>query len=411
MKSANRIIGSLLIVFSIMQEFPTLAANLIIYGLFYLMALVYLIITKQLTISIDYYLIFSVVWIAYSVLGYIWSIHVYFWLRNTFILIIIFIAILVFRSLIRTTEDALFFSKVWFLLVIVANGFGWLEIFSGRYLFSTGTNILRYSVVKWPMFTFTNANDYSTYVAISLPLASLYSLNNRRNSWRIANLLLIASCIIMFLKIDSRANVLGLLAGLIVFVILYYVNKKYHTIMFFIALSLVLLAMVVIIFVSFLRDNINYNFLSRSDQTRITLILTSLSFLKSTYFVGVGAGNLNHYLDIYSSIYFKQPFSYVHNWWIEVLVNFGVPIFIGYLIFWVKLFYTNLLSASNKSKTNAILSSALVVFVICSISPHSILLMKWLPLFTGFVVGSTAAFNKRNDYFDTKIMVNYFSSQ
>lgn len=70
-----------------------------------------------------------------------------------------------------------------------------------------------------------------------------------------------------------------------------------------------------------------------SANVRKFLILNGLHFLDKTHYFGVGSGNVEAWMKKYGV---KVNKSNMHNWWAEVLVNFGVIIFLLYmsLYFW-----------------------------------------------------------------------------
>jgi len=111
-----------------------------------------------------------------------------------------------------------------------------------------------------------------------------------------------------------------------------------------------------------------------SIETRTNLVRNGLSLLYSTAGFGVGAGNAEYYL-------LTNP----HNWWLEILIDYGILIFVGYIIFYMGIIQ-NLWKLYHKKQTReekmiceALLVS-LVGFFLASISSSSIMAFKpqWL---------------------------------
>lgn len=71
----------------------------------------------------------------------------------------------------------------------------------------------------------------------------------------------------------------------------------------------------------------------QSATVRKYLILNGLHFLQKSHYMGVGAGNIEPLMDGAPKVNKVN----MHNWWAEVLVNFGVIIFVLYmaLYFWM----------------------------------------------------------------------------
>ncbi|MFC4077400.1 O-antigen ligase family protein [Salinithrix halophila] len=72
----------------------------------------------------------------------------------------------------------------------------------------------------------------------------------------------------------------------------------------------------------------------QSISIRKALIMNGLHFLARSHYLGVGAGNIEYYMLGAPGVGAK---SNIHNWWAEVLVNFGVGVFLLYmtLYFWM----------------------------------------------------------------------------
>jgi teichuronic acid biosynthesis protein TuaE len=112
---------------------------------------------------------------------------------------------------------------------------------------------------------------------------------------------------------------------------------------------------------------------SGSGGTRINLIVGGLVALRDSGFLGVGPGNAEHYLRQMPTL---ETVYNLHNWWMEVLVNGGVLIFVGYLLFYAGLLY-GLLRTAMASERNLVafvaasLLSALVGYTFGALSPSS----------------------------------------
>ena len=81
----------------------------------------------------------------------------------------------------------------------------------------------------------------------------------------------------------------------------------------------------------------------------------------------------------------------IHNWWIEILVGYGVVIFIGYIsIYFIKV--KTLFDAYLKSKESFIRNSSLglfgfmMAFVISSVSSSSNINTEWMWLFWAVLI-------------------------
>ncbi|RBP38686.1 O-antigen ligase family protein [Garciella nitratireducens] len=132
-----------------------------------------------------------------------------------------------------------------------------------------------------------------------------------------------------------------------------------------------------------------------STNVRLNLILNSFLIFKDTHFMGVGAGNVEWYMDKYNDQYYStNGILNVHNWWIEVLTNYGIIVFILYIIvlfsIGVKLLKIYFYSLNNGQKDRLYLSKTLILlligFPLASISPSSIMSKRFVWIVFAFII-------------------------
>jgi len=152
----------------------------------------------------------------------------------------------------------------------------------------------------------------------------------------------------------------------------------------------IIILLPILISVTFLLlfDNVVYEFIfnkilnysnssvRESDGYRVSLIVNGIKSCVETF--GFGTGTLIE----------KTPW---HNWWIEVLSTYGVYIFVGYIIFYMKLF-KNIFTFKEKSndKDIKIISDSfcgfMAAFVIACISPASSLMIEWMGMIWALII-------------------------
>jgi teichuronic acid biosynthesis protein TuaE len=110
-----------------------------------------------------------------------------------------------------------------------------------------------------------------------------------------------------------------------------------------------------------------------SGGTRIMLVEGGLAAIRDSHLLGLGPGNAEHYLQQRPGL---ENVYNLHNWWLELLVNGGVPVFLGYLAFYAALLW-NLFRVAVRN-TDKLLSfaatgllTALVGFTFGALSPSS----------------------------------------
>ena len=130
--------------------------------------------------------------------------------------------------------------------------------------------------------------------------------------------------------------------------------------------------------------------MANSDAVRLNLIRNGLVFLRETFGFGVGTANAEYWMAT-EPVYYVRGFTNVHNWWVEILTNFGVIIFILYIVFYISLFC----SIWKRYKTEKdyhtkvlcmILISFMGAFLAASVSSSSNWGKEWLWILWSFII-------------------------
>ena len=113
---------------------------------------------------------------------------------------------------------------------------------------------------------------------------------------------------------------------------------------------------------------------------RWNLAQNGFAMLRDSNYLGVGAGNVEAYMGQYSQTHYSVGrLVNVHNWWIEVPVNYGLPGLILYGMFVLNIFW-GLLKVVVRRDRNSILGVAGIValagFVFSAMSPSSIMAIR-----------------------------------
>jgi teichuronic acid biosynthesis protein TuaE len=128
-----------------------------------------------------------------------------------------------------------------------------------------------------------------------------------------------------------------------------------------------------------------------SAHVRINLIKNCLILLVDHSLIGVGAGNAEIHIEKFG-VYNTAGITNPHNWWVEVLVNYGVFFFIAYLIFYIKMFQT-LWQFRKRARSQwriiplDIALTGMVIFILASTSSSSIMGFHPQWVFWAFCLG------------------------
>lgn len=349
--------------------------------------------------GIKRYLQFLSFWLFYATLSLGWAVDKVAALRHIVFLLmgcsVVFFTVYYFhewRDLRR-----LFWTWVGAFAVLLVIGL-W-EHLTGRHLPGSGyyeerlfllKEYVRQQVMWRPTGVFKNPNDYATFLVLSIPFA-LSSFRYLRS--KLVRLAALGSMILAFyfvLIVGSRANMVAVLLELtFVWLFLTRINQKIKvTIASLACLGLILVLSPVPIqhFFSGLTGQLGSiveqaKLGTESVGVRINLARNGLLYLYSTAGFGVGSGNAEYWMANFAR-YDTAGILNLHNWWLEVLIDYGVFIFAGYIVMYFGLIrrlwcsWHKTIKCEERMIVEALLVS-LVGFAVASISSSSI--MAFMP--------------------------------
>ncbi|MFN3412162.1 MAG: O-antigen ligase family protein [Exilispira sp.] len=140
-----------------------------------------------------------------------------------------------------------------------------------------------------------------------------------------------------------------------------------------------------------------------SDTIRIRLIINSLIMLKDSFFMGVGPGNSIKLMAEYSKKYYNvENIRSLHNFWLELLVEYGLIIFLIFIIFYLSLLFRflKITYSINSTLMDSILAifsfSSLAGFFIASVSVSSLLTRQLVWIYLSYLI-IISQYNKSED--------------
>jgi teichuronic acid biosynthesis protein TuaE len=339
------------------------------------------------------YLAFLAFWVAWTLLSLLWAADKLAGIRYSIFLIMM-------ASLSAATPLAVTrvrYLRVALLLLLAALGvalsIGLLEIATD---FRLPTSMLvglpeRY---QWAVTSFFhNQNDFATYIALWLPvLAAIPFFTRRAPPLALAFIgsLVCATCL---LYTGSRTNLLALvLMGPSLLVVLALRRGTGSSPWQWILGCVLLCSVATLMFLGatgrlpalslpwvgvqhWRFDTLEAEIEAGegSGGNRIKLIQGGLAAVRDSRLLGLGPGNAETYLREQRGLELVQN---LHNWWLEVLVNSGVLVFLGYVTFYVVLLWNLFRVAVASDRTVVALSAtalvvALVGYAAGSLSPSS----------------------------------------
>ena len=292
------------------------------------------------------------IWLMVLLAWNIWSLISFLWVKEKSDLlsteIILFEAlgyIYYAQQLVTTRERAASVINMLLAACVVHNALGWMEITTKIYLFTRYTE--KYSTLGYPVSTFTNTNNYGFYLALMCVVLVGIVFVSKNKLYRLAGAALLASSLLLLFKTGSRGAIIDVFIGMIFFALLLRKNLKFTLVIGSLVVAvLILMAISPEVFTA-LEDiyqkafDVNVNAASGSDYYRMNMLENGMDFYASSYGFGIGAGNIEYWMEHYGTRFTNNIFN-IHNWWIEILVGSGTVMFILVAAAWI-ITYKNLI--------------------------------------------------------------------
>lgn len=352
-------------------------------------------------IKVKLYLKFLAMWLGYAFISIIWAADPIAALRN---IIFLFTGVSIIFFLVyymRDINHLQYLYWIWISIFIVLIPIGLWELTTGNHLITS--NLIeedRPWVAFAPTTVFGNQNDYAAFIVLSIPMTTTAIRYYSNPYIRVAGVIVLITGLFLLIMTTSRSCYLALFTGVAFwFIFLLGSRKKLKTLAIVAAFfAVVLLAFPTQIQETSLLVQDQVSSLSDvSDQSenlgaavRPNLIKNALYFTAQSAGFGVGSGNAEYYMEHYK-IYPTGGITNVHNWWAEILANYGIFIFAGYLLFYGSLLlnlwraYKNTHVLQEKMICEALLVG-LVSFFMASISSSSIIAFAPQWIFFGFAL-------------------------
>lgn len=245
-----------------------------------------------------------------------------------------------------------------------------------------------------PNTTFANTNDYSTLLLAGIAIALIHLLNTKSLKVKIISLISIFSSYLLITIAGSRANILALYIFVGALIGMKILEKDIVRKTLMIGLF-ALIACLLIYFIfpgvrSYVYESINA-FISGggSNVYRINMILNGFVFLASTFGIGVGAGNIEYWM--VNTPFFEVNAPNIHNWFMDILVAYGLLVFIPYIIMYLfilrQLFVSYRYSTTTfVHNTSMIMFAYVLCFTVSSMSSASNIFIEWQWVFWGVII-------------------------
>lgn len=377
------------------------------------LALTYLILIKDKRIKLSFghrstlspYQLFYIIWLIYAVISVLWVESLSRWFFAVFYLTTGIFSIVFISSTIKDELQTNKLLNVAFISTLFHHFFGWIEIIFNKYFWADVAKIDPNNYFpqgvgyRFPITTFANQNDYATLILAGI-FISFIVFKNTDKSWVKGFVTFYFISAVMLLRLTgSRLNIIALMIGLAILLLIKIMDYKSSRLIFkmFLLIGSVSSVLYLLIepFQTTILKVVSWVFKgpigpATSPRYRLNMIINGFSFLLKTYGIGVGAGNLEVWMEKFRIVTVDAP--NMHNWFMEILTNYGVLIFIPYVLMYlfmlIKLFYVYKYSKNRIVKNiSEILFVYVIVFIISSSASSSMTPAEWQWVLWGIIIG------------------------
>jgi teichuronic acid biosynthesis protein TuaE len=300
------------------------------------------------------FLLFLAFWLAWTLVSLLWAADKTSGMRYSVFLLMM--TSLAAGSVFAIDSDKTLRSALLLLFAVfgAALAVGLLEMVSDFRLPTSGL-VGKPERYQWAITSiFHNQNDFATYIALWLPFLLAVPFFVRRVSALLATVAGSVFSVYCLLYTGSRTNLLALALAIPSLLLILVIRRGTHSSRWQWALGITLVCAVV--FATYLGmqgslpgfrlpdvgvQHWRFDTLSAeieggtgSGGTRLKLISGGLAVALDSRLLGVGPGNAEFHLRQMPGL---ETVYNLHNWWLEVLVNGGFLVFVGYLLFYVAL--------------------------------------------------------------------------
>ncbi|WP_312094860.1 teichuronic acid biosynthesis protein TuaE [Niallia sp.] len=356
--------------------------------------------------GLSYIWLFFGGWILYGSISVLWSISIIASIKYMFLLIMGIAFVYLASMTFKTRQQLKLFLAGWLGMTVLLMGIGFVNYFFSIQLPSSGLYGASIYKLSYPTAVFFNQNDFAVYLGISFFFFLAVAKNAKRPILKGSMLVLSVMVLILLYLTESRAAMLAVGGGGLVYLFLL-IPKRWKKIILCTLSGMFLLGCLLfanrgIAKFQMLIDSAGeygLNEVLPSNLARINLLRNTFYYLLDSYGFGIGAGNIPYYLEHKS--YFPTGNVYqVHNWFAEIAGNFGLVIVLGYLLMLVYAFieFYRIYQSINSGTDKMLLESCMigmVAFLISSISPSSVMNLYFHWVFLGFVLSTLSVYKNR----------------
>lgn len=321
-------------------------------------------------------------WLLYVFFSLLWARDVTGYFRTLFFILIGFTLIFIMMDICNKQDIEMIMIAFNVGLLLQAT-IGTYEYLTGKYMYISQSTLDFYISrgYRYPIAMMFNPNDFSTAMYFA-SMISLYFIFSKDISMlmKITNGCMFVLYSFLIIMGGSRAVLFGLCLS--IFSIFYLKRKTAGRLM--IILGLILISPWIVQWSTMHIDLSYYQTQGESFSIRSNLIRNGVVFLLKTGGMGVGNGQIEYWMRNYA-IYPVKTVENMHNFWAEMLTQYGIIVFLGLLIVYVNMichFYHQYKKNNGQDGIKSlVIAGALIGYIISSISSSSNLSKEYVWFF------------------------------
>ncbi len=351
--------------------------------------------------SATYMLAIFIFWWIWAIVSVIWSLDFINWFRATFLITLGVSSIIMIFFWVTDLNQWVRLIRAMWLAMSGLVMWGYFELLTNIYIFADLVKLDKHGTFQTqpmsriPITVFENQNDYATMLLAYLIICLILLFLSNGYKQKIMYIFFIfLTCYLVF-RSESRMILMSLF---ICFFIIWLLNYRWdikRPLLFRLTAIAMLLCTFLMTVVPPLRNKVAIMFyLGKGqaldgDTVRLNLWRNGLVFLGKTFGFGVGAGNIEVWMAHFKVLPTKI-ITNMHNWWLEILVAYGIPVFVlyvlmyGYLIYY--LYHLRHYLSKQYFKVNNCILAFLCVYIFASITSANNILIEWHWVFFGMII-------------------------
>lgn len=316
--------------------------------------------------------LFIVMFVLYSLIQLLFIEHSQSTSNSTQTILIGFALITYLGLQINSKESLQDLLKIWGISIFCTIPVGWWEFVTGNH-FPTSNANLHPDLPKATTVGFSNPNDYSFLLILSLPVILYFISLGKR--YTIAGIFMLISSFTFIFNNGARF-ILLIFFGVVTLHLIGKLRRNKKLIFPFVLIIGIMGFYYNDIFVKSFEEIKTINSNDYSVGVRFSLSNATLDVFKGNLF-GVGSGKIESYIG-----------GNVHNFWLEILANYGLVVFTGFVLFFTLILFRLFSSRKIRELNNVMypIFLATLIFIFACISSSSIFRFSFLWYFLGVLL-------------------------